>query len=508
VQRRVRSVLVGCALIGLVATSSAAARSSSHHRAAAQRRLPVSALSHHGRWLTDRSGRVVIVHGFNIVAKIPPYEPGLAGLDGADAAFLQRHGFNAVRLGVIFKGLEPKPGHFDEAYLDSIVHSIDLLGRHHIYSLVDFHQDLYNERFQGEGLPDWAIEDDGLPAQPQAGFPGNYFAMPALWRAFDHLWANSPGPRGRGLADWYAGAWRHVAKRLRGNPAVLGYDIFNEPFPGSQYVECFPPEGCASRDKRALRPFMAKVVHAIHAVDPHHIAFVEPWVTFDYSAPTYLGKVGDRNTGFSFHPYCFAALNLPVPDKGPARTACTQLDESRVFDNAESQQKASGEVPLVSEFGATSDASELNTIIGLAAKHRMGWLDWAYCECGDPTGAGSAESLVYDARKPPRGANINVGNLHALDVPYPMVVAGTPLHLGLPTVTGAVSFSYSTRAPSGHVFHHGVTRIHVPRWRYPHGYRIARLTGARVVSKPNAATLILRSRPHAMRVSVRVVKAK
>ena len=31
----------------------------------------------------------------------------------------------------------------------------------------------------------WAVIDDGLPAEPKLGFPGNYLGMPALQRAFD-----------------------------------------------------------------------------------------------------------------------------------------------------------------------------------------------------------------------------------------------------------------------------------------------------------------------------------
>ena len=59
--------------------------------------------------------------------------------------------------------------------------------------------------------------DDGLPAQPDVGFPGNYFVMPALWRAFDHFWANDPGPDGVGLQDAYAAAWRHAAPGSAGS---------------------------------------------------------------------------------------------------------------------------------------------------------------------------------------------------------------------------------------------------------------------------------------------------
>ena len=59
---------------------------------------PTAPLSHSGRWITDAKGRVVILHGVNMVYKRPPYYPAAAGFGADDAAFLQRNGFNAVRL--------------------------------------------------------------------------------------------------------------------------------------------------------------------------------------------------------------------------------------------------------------------------------------------------------------------------------------------------------------------------------------------------------------------------
>ncbi len=487
-------LIAGCAALVFAAIAPTALASTT---TAPTTVAPLPALSHAGRWLTTSDGRVVVVHGFNLVAKVPTYEPGAAGFGEDDAAFLQAHGFTAVRLGVIVKGLEPTPGHFNESYLDSIASTVQLLASHGIYSLLDFHQDLLNEKFQGEGLPDWMIQDDNLPAQPKAGFPGNYFAMPALWRAFDHLWRNAPGPQGRGLADWYAGAWAHVATRFRGNGAVLGYDLFNEPFPGSPYISCFPPVGCPTYDATLLRPFMAKVVHAIHVVDPGHVAFVEPWVTFDYSAPTYLGATGDGATGFSFHPYCLAALNLPVPNNKPMRSFCNKADEERGFRNAERQIAKSGEVPLVSEFGATSDKAELQEILKLSDLHRMGWLNWAYCECGDPTGAGSVESLVYDAAKPPTGSNVNQQNLATLDVPYPMTVAGTPRSFRYDPASRSFDLTYSTRSPTGKALSGLATVVHVP-WTHfvtaVKGATVTDLGGGRIAvqSVSGAAMVVLR----------------
>src|ERR1700736_6283157 len=144
-------------------------------------------LGHAGRWITDTGGRVVVVHGINMVYKLPPYYPAAVGFGDDDAAFLRRIGFNAVRGGVIWKALEPRPGVYDDAYLAQIAGTVATLTRHGIVALLDFHQDMYNERFQGEGAPDWAVQDDGLPAFPQYGFPGNYLLMAALQHALDHF---------------------------------------------------------------------------------------------------------------------------------------------------------------------------------------------------------------------------------------------------------------------------------------------------------------------------------
>ena len=166
-RRSLTALAVGCAVSVLAATGMAQA-------------APTPPLSHAGRWITDASGRVVVVHGINMVYKLPPYYPAKAGFGDDDAAFLARIGFNTVRVGVIWKALEPSPGHFSSAYVSQIATTVRTLARHGVLSLLDFHQDMYNERFQGEGAPDWAVQDGGLPNLPKAGFPTNYLVNPAV----------------------------------------------------------------------------------------------------------------------------------------------------------------------------------------------------------------------------------------------------------------------------------------------------------------------------------------
>ena len=67
-------------------------------------------LGHEGRWITDSSGRVVILHGLNMVNKRAPYTPAAAGFGTAAAATLASNGFDVVRLGVLYQAVEPSPG--------------------------------------------------------------------------------------------------------------------------------------------------------------------------------------------------------------------------------------------------------------------------------------------------------------------------------------------------------------------------------------------------------------
>ena len=463
---------------------------------AAQPRAP---LGHAGRWVTDADGRVVILHGVNMVYKVPPYAPDAAGFGANDAAFLQDHGFNSVRLGVLHVGVEPQPGAYDAGYLARIARTVQTLGDHGVFSLLDFHQDMYNERFQGEGEPDWSVQDDGLPAAPQTGFPGNYIAMPALERAFDHFWQNSSGPDGPGLQERYAQAWAHVAARFQGNPFVMGDDLFNEPWPGSQWPTCANLEGCPAFDQAYLAPFMKSVIAAIRSADPSLVTYYEPNVLFDFGADTSIGSPGDSRSGMSFHDYCVVG-NFGIPQSGLAGMGCDQA-EQRVFQNADAQSQRTGDALLLTEWGSTDSATTLTRVADEADAQLMPWTEWAYCGCEDPTGSipPATEGLVLDPSKPPTGANVKAEKLAILARPHPDAVAGTPLSLA----SSGYRFAWSTARAGGHGrFPAGsLTTYFVPGLRS--GYTVS-VRGGRAVSKANAKLLQVESLPGAKRVSFRI----
>ena len=340
------------------------------------RASPVLPLGHAGRWITDASGRVVVIHGINMVYKLPPYDPAAAGFGNDDAAFLARIGFNAVRVGVIWKAVEPRPGVYDQAYLNRIAGTVTTLAHHGIVSLLDFHQDMLNQRFQGEGIPDWAVQDGGL-LNPKLGFPGNYLSNPALQHALDAFWSDAPGPGGIGLQARFAGAWEHVATRFKHTRSVLGYEIFNEPFPGTQWEPCALAAGCPAFDAK-LTTFYRRVDSGIRAADPRTLVWYEPNVLFNGGPQTSVGRLRDRRAGFAFHDYC-----LTTPATGTS-AACEEAD-NRVFSNAVRHVAASGDALMETEFGATNNVGYLEDMVARADRFRVPWLEWAYCGCGDPT---------------------------------------------------------------------------------------------------------------------------
>ncbi len=460
-------------------------------------------LGHVGRWITDGERRVIVLHGFNIVNKLPPYDPAAIGFDRRHAAFLREHGFNTIRLGLIWKAIEPEPGVYDDGYLDRIAATVDALGAAGVHVLLDFHQDMLNERYNGQGFPDWAALDDGIRPWPDVGFPGNYAVMRALWRAYDHFWRNDPGPGGIGLQDRYAQAWRHVAERFSAHEAVFGYDIFNEPFPGSAVVRSVRPGGNADFDQ-LLSAFTRRVMRAIRAVDRRRLVFYEPSALFDYGVDTRHEATGDENAGFSFHAYCIAASPGMPGLRGPLQDAACGKQERRVFALADRHAGRNDEALLLSEFGASDDVRLVKRVADIADERMISWQYWAYWN-RDPCCERPHEGLVHDLGRPPDGDNLKQEKLDALARPFPRAVAGTPLRFRFDPDAHAFELLYSTARPGGGRFDAGTeTEVFLPPRRFGRGYEVE-IGGAEVASEPDAPLLRLRSVAGAGRVALRVV---
>jgi endoglycosylceramidase len=475
---------------------------------------PPTALRQSGRWLVDTEGRAVILHGVNQVSKLPPYLPSAIGFGADDVAAIAAEGFNTVRTGLAHKGFVPAPGVYDTAYLDDLEGTIDLLTAAGLYVLIDFHQDMYNERYQGNGMADWAtIDSSPLPPSTlpgcNGGFPANIFSCGFLWEAFDRFLGmngKTPelGPRGLTLQEELADAWRQVATRFAGDPLVFGYNLLNEPYPGTSTLACMTPAGCPAASDAALTTFSNLVADAVRDVDADTIVFYEPFATnFNAGFPTHHGDVTAGEVGFSFHLY--ACLTTPGPATAPAALSeVCRPAEQRVFDNAEAQAAAFGDVPLLTEFGATDDLPSLHRLADLADASMMGWQYWAWWN-RDPCCDRSYENIIDDPANPATPAHLDQPKLDALVRPFPRAVAGTPLGWAWDRVAKRFTLSYATTPVDGPLGPGAVTEVWIPSRHFPTGYDVVDLEGAVVTSANDAERLELAALPGATTVSFAVV---
>ena len=117
------------------------------------------------RQLVDSDGRSVLFHGVNAVYKVDPYIPSNGAFDkddslhGEDIDNLVSWGMNFVRLGVMWEGVERKPGVYDYDYLAKVDDLIRRMGKKGIYTMVDAHQDVFARSICGEGVPDFYAKE-------------------------------------------------------------------------------------------------------------------------------------------------------------------------------------------------------------------------------------------------------------------------------------------------------------------------------------------------------------
>jgi endoglycosylceramidase len=368
-----------------------------------QNSSPVAFVTVSGTRFLNPSGSPIVFHGINICNKSK--DQGYTDyISSANFAQIRSWGMNAVRLCIFWDGLEPRPGYFDNAYLDRIAELVDEAKQQGLCILLDMHQDLYSIRF-GDGAPPWATLDDAKPHSQVSDWNDAYYVSEDVQAALDHFWVNSPGPDGLGLQDHYARAWQFVARRFRDEPAILGYDLMNEPFPGRKAAglekamltrlsmilagregqphpsleELIGMEGNSEGrrkiilwmhsmsvfkamlqagapimqdfDRSQLMPMYSRVRKAIRQVDSHHILFLEPDMSTNLGIRTGIMPLVDdqseRDSQQAYSPHVYdIVVDTPMLD-------LISTDHIRLIVNRDRRFSHRVQMPtLVGEWGA------------------------------------------------------------------------------------------------------------------------------------------------------------
>ena len=283
----------------------------------------------------------------------------------------------------MWEALEPEPGVFDESYVDHIKETVEMLASYGILSQIEMHQGMYSEEFEGVGFPSWAVEDEGKE-NAHDGFPHNYEFNPALNAAFDNFWANSPGPEGIGLQDYFAGAWHYLAEHLAGTSGIMGYEILNEPWPGTEWTTCFglgegkKSKPCSTFDAK-LDAMYDLVAPAMREADSTTPIYYEPDLLFDFGASTATESPPVSNVGFAFHDYCL--------EESPNGCESEAINIAKAVKHV----KKTKDALLLTEFGSSNHEGDLSGVVAKADANMVPWLEWAFCYCGDPLTTGGEQ---------------------------------------------------------------------------------------------------------------------
>ncbi len=221
--------------------------------------------------ILDAEGRTLVLRGINLGKKTPPYLPDV---DETDFDTIASWGFDTIRFLILWAAIEPRSGDYDESYLDRVVPYLDMAYDRGLHVILDMHQDVYGEMFNHDGAPEWACPArlvDGFENRPEWYL--DYFTRQVM-ACFTLFWESAS------LQDHFIEAWRLAAERLGNHPAVIGFDLFNEPYPGFNWTPRFEPE--------ELQPFYERLIPVLQAEAPEAYVFFEPWVFRDYFVPTFL----------------------------------------------------------------------------------------------------------------------------------------------------------------------------------------------------------------------------
>ena len=415
-------------------------------------------------FVRDDDGRVVILRGMNIMSSAKGHPERLPDLQAEDVErYARLWGFNVVRYLIFWDAVEPSPGEYDGAYFDKTEERLDWFADNGVYVILDMHQDVYAARFCCDGAPEWAIEDDDLPFDQNPVWSLNYFA-PAVMAAFDNFF-EYPGEHSD-LQDHFADAWAAVVERFKDHPAVLGYDILNEPSPGSVYdardITVTPPDGdAADFDRTLFTDFYRRMIAAIRAVDQDGWIFYEPRVAAPANGqPSFILELedprdGEPRIGYAPHLYSvqFEFNQAYDPDSD------VTLENWEASRNVEtSVQKAP---LLLGEWGFDPNWPNadlfMRELLDMGDRMMLGWTYWSY----DPGGWGIWERGEL-------GQFVERENANQVVRPYPQRVAGIPRSFSYDPDTREFSLAFDP-SPSATL----PTEVYVPESRhYPDGWSL------------------------------------
>jgi endoglycosylceramidase len=255
-------------------------------------------LSTQGALIVDANGRRMLLRGINTGgrSKFAPFSPFDYTEDTFEEeldAYLDRPvewGLNVLRVPFSWDAMEPTPGEDDEEWLARYDALLDGAAERGLFTIVDFHQDVYSERYCGDGFPIWASEGGEDPHHDCHDWFKAYLIDSDAKQAWDEFWSDSTG-----IKTAFREMWTRMAERHQGRPGVVGFEIINEPGWGTANM--------ATWERDTLTPFYSEMVAHVHDTAPDALIFFDGTGLDAVTAKTTLERPEGDNLVFAPHFY-------------------------------------------------------------------------------------------------------------------------------------------------------------------------------------------------------------
>lgn len=487
-----------------------------------------------GSWFRDEEKRYVLFRGVNFGSrsKMPPYLP-IAPLDVHDISkldlkkeiesvktgldLLKNLGFNIVRLLISWKAIEPRPNpNLEELlpegrkYLEYMKEIIDELHARNLYVILDFHQDIANEVYGGDGFPDWAIvideehEKPKPPTKPDKKWQFKYMINKSLKETLKSFWENDLTNLDEGLKNYPVRT--HLEKTIGqtvkffkslndglGHPAILAIEPFNEPHPSTIPKKEF--------EAKYLMDYYRNVNSEIEKFDKTLFIFIEPRVDWimpadsggmpvSYGAspldvkssfkmdfiknvmvdkklvtkkletylPSDLNSISrfGNNGVLSFHYYDTLAVASSFV-KIPESLYTYKIEFPVIFSQLSQAATERGLIPFITEFGAFQEAEQIREYLDLQYNQIEAFLlnatIWNYDLYNTEEGKDNWNYENYSLLGPDRKPR----NVDAVARPYPMRSSAEPI-----LIFFDIDSKYASIVLKGKVFTGEPTVIYIP----------------------------------------------
>ncbi|MGZ3438584.1 MAG: cellulase family glycosylhydrolase [Polyangia bacterium] len=391
-----------------------------------------------GHALRAPDGRAAILRGVNLsgAQKATPY------LDDKQPADYQRiradWGMNAVRFVMTWAAVEPDAGRYDDAYLDGVAERLGWAQANGLGVVIELHEDVYGEGFGFDGAPRWTCDESRYAA-----------FVPKMPWFVNTLDSNVEGCVDDfyvrvDLQDRFVAAWRHVAERLAAQPAVIGFDVLNEPEWGSYSIFDF--------ENDRLAPMYRRVVAAVRKAAPGWVAFLEPSSSRNAGIATAL-------TTFDFADVMYAPHSYDQSAEGGGG-----------FDPSHRQQILDNVAKLAGEAGALDAGLWIGEYGGVASA--PGIVEYMTAQY-DAAGQAAASTMYWAYDKSDGYGLLAVDGsekpllVDTLVRPYPARVAGDPISYAFDAASSTFTLAYAPDRAQALP-----TEIVVPPRRYPNGFTV------------------------------------